>query len=261
MSHSSHEQRLPPSLSPSFLLSTRFVLTARQSLLSAFGTFFKSLPPRAEAKLLCVTFICSLSGTLLSGSPGRDVRRGGIEDAQSAREVRGWIQTFPELLCRWEGEFPTSSAAALRALGSIAKHTPSSPLPLSCTTKSCVTALSNDGKANKGKAVASASALANGTSDTGGRGGAGEAWAKESAHLLRSIKPELLGDFFAGRGFPSLPKTVQMDAVSLLYHLPCVSPPVLAALAGACSDPAALHGDVRSFVLEVRSIGARDRWV
>lgn len=74
-----------------------------------------------------------------------------------------------------------------------------------------------------------------------------------SSELLRSIEPALLVEFFGGQGFLSLPAAAQMDAISLLYHLPSMPASVVSELAVACSEPAALDRDVRSFVLEVRN--------
>lgn len=73
-----------------------------------------------------------------------------------------------------------------------------------------------------------------------------------SSELLHSIEPALLVEFFGGQGFLSLPAASQMDAISLLYHLPSVPAGVLSELAAACSESVALDRDVRSFVLEVR---------
>ena len=74
-----------------------------------------------------------------------------------------------------------------------------------------------------------------------------------SSALLRSIEPALLVEFFGGQAFLSLPAAAQMDAISLLYHLPSMPANVMSELAAACSEPAALDRDVGSFELEVRT--------
>lgn len=218
----------------------------RQRLLAAFGDFFESLLPRDEAKVMCVKFVCSLTSTILPGSTplgGGGGRTTVGDDPDAAREVCRWLQLLPELLCRWEGELPESSAAALGALLGVAKHAPSMPQSAPGTSDST----RGDGRA-KGKTAAAAVVAV-----SGGTGGAGGAWASASSELIGSISPALLGEFFSGRGFLALPPSAQLDAVSLLFHLPSVPACVVSALAAACSDPEALRGDVRSFVLEVSS--------
>lgn len=197
----------------------------RQRLLAAFGDFFESLPPRSEAKLLCARFVCSVTKTLLSISAATP-RQGAASDPEVAREVRRWLQSLPELLCVWGAEFPASSTVSIRALVEIAKRAPA-PYP---------TLPSGDGKAK---------VKPSGVMTTG------ETWALESLALLHSMKPAVLGEFFSGRGFPCLHASAQMDAVSLLYHLPSVPACVLSALATVCSEPDMLRDDVRSYVLEV----------
>lgn len=195
---------------------------------------------------MCVKFVCSLTSTLLPGSTPRGGGGGRTtvgDDPDAAREVCRWLQSLPELLCRWEGELPQCSAAALGALLGVAKHAPSLPLSAPGTSGST----RGDGKA-KGKTAAAAAVAV-----SGGTGGAGGAWATASSELVRSISPALLGEFFSGRGFLALPPSAQLDAVSLLFHLPSVPACVVSALAAACSEPEALRGDVRSFVLEVSS--------
>ena len=233
------------SLSP-----TPFPPPCRQRLLAAFGDFFESLLPRDGAKVMCVKFICSLTGTLLPGPTSRAGRTGGGgsssshttvgDDPDAAREVCRWLQSLPELLCRWEGELPESSAEALGALLGVAKHAPSLPPPAGTSR--------GDGAA-KGKTAASAAAAVVAVS-----GGTNGAWATASSELVRSISPALLGEFFSGRGFLALPPSAQLDAVSLLFHLPAVPACVVSALAAACSEPEALRVDVRSFVFEVSAI-------
>lgn len=213
--------------------------TCRQQLLSAFGDFLESLPSKAESKLLCVKAVCNLTGTLLSGSATRG--QTAMSDPEAAREVRRWLQLLPELLCQWGGEFPESSAAALRALVEVAKLAPSPAAAVAGTPGA-----SRGGGQARGK-----TAIAAGEAAAGGGGGGGGARAMESSELLRSIKPELLGEFLSGRGFPTLQAEAQMDAISLLYHLPSIPACVVTALAAACSEPNTLHGDVRSFALEV----------
>lgn len=203
----------------------------RQRLLSAFGDFFAALSPDADAKLLCVKFICKLTMALLSGSAS-------TADAEAVREVRRWLQSFPELLCQWGGNFPETSATMLQVLVEVAKRSPAPPsagVPAAATGAGPA-----DGKSNSGRATVRM-----------GAGAEAWAWAVESTELLRSMRPGLLGNFFSERGFLSLPVSAQTDAVSLLYHLPSLPACVISALATACSDPTAVDGDVRSFVLEV----------
>lgn len=196
---------------------------------------------------MCVKFVCSLTSTLLPGSTPRGGGQTAVgDDPDAAREVCRWLQSLPELLCLWEGELPESSAAALGALLGVAKHAPSLPLPAPGTSGST----RGDGRA-KGKTAAAAAAVVAVSGGTGGGGGAGGAWATASSELVRSISPALLGEFFSGGGFLALPPSAQLDAVSLLFHLPSVPACVVSALAAACSEPEALRGDVRSFVLEV----------
>lgn len=212
----------------------------RQRLLAAFGDFFESLPPRAEAKLLCARFVCDLTGTLMSSTT-----RGGrrtVTDLEAAREVRRWLQSLPELLCCWNGEFPENSTAVLQALVGLAKYAPAPPTPPAIVEKTDASpGKSIDGKA-RGKTATPA--------PTGEGGGT---WSTVSSEFLRSIEPAQLGEFFSGRSFLSLPASAQTDAVSLLFHLPSVPVCVVSALASACSEPAALSNTVRSFVLEVSS--------
>lgn len=203
-------------------------MTHRQKLLSVFGDFFSALHPDADAKLLCVKFICKLTMGLLSGSTS-------TADAEAAREVRRWLQSFLQLLCKWGGNFPEASAAVLRVLVEVAKR---SPVPPSASTSAAATGAGPaDGKSN-GRTIVET-------------GVGTEAWATESLELLRSMRPALLRSFFSEQGFLSLPVSAQTDAVSLLYHLPSLSACVVSALATACSDPTAVDSDVRSFVLEV----------
>lgn len=195
---------------------------------------------------MCVRFVCSLTSTLLRGATPRGGGGGQTtvgDDPDAAREVCRWLQSLPELLCHWEGELPESSAAVLGALLGVAKHAPSLPPSAPGTSGSA----RGDGRA-KGKTAAAAVVAV-----SGGTGGAGGAWATASAELVLSISPALLGEFFSGRGFLALPPSAQLDAVSLLFHLPSVPTCVVSALAAACSEPDLLRGDVRSFVLEVSS--------
>lgn len=219
--------------------------TCRQRLLSAFGDFLESLPARSEAKLLCIRCVCRLTSTLLSGS-GRG-EAVGEDDPETSREVCRWLRSFPELLCRWGGDFPQNSAAAVGALVEVAKYAVP-PQQALATLGGSVGDGSSHGKGKaKGKTASAGGALAAGWPT--GRGGS---WAVASSELLRSIEPALLVEFFGGQGFLSLPAAVQMNAISLLYHLPSMPTSVVSELAAACSEPAALDRDVRSFVLEVR---------
>lgn len=218
------------------------LLLPRQRLLSAFGDFFESLPPRSEAKLLCSRFVCSLATTLLVESASRG--GGGVgsdNDHEAAREICRWLQPLPDLLCRWDGEYPDNSVAALRTLVEVAKH--ASAAPPSSTATGTLSSFSGSGQA-KGKAALITVAAAPGVEQGG-------AWATVSSELVRSIEPKLLREFFSGRGFLVLPPSAQLDAISLVYHLPSVPVCVVSALAAVCSDPAALSGNVRSFALEV----------
>lgn len=225
--------------------------TRRQRLLSAFGDFLESLPARSEAKLLCIRFVCRLASTLL---PGPSCGQAVGDDPETSREVCRWLRSLPELLCRWGGDFPQKSAAALRALVEVAKHA-LPPRQALATPGASASGGASHGKgkakgktASAGRGGGGGGALAAG----GGTAGRGGAWAVASSELLRSIEPALLVEFFGGPGFLSLPATAQMDAISLLYHLPSVAASVVAELAAACSEPMALDRGVRSFVLEVR---------
>eukprot|EP00752_Nemacystus_decipiens_P011089 g9853.t1 len=212
-------------------------------LLSAFGDFLESLPARSEAKLLCIRFVCRLTGTLLPGSGSGSAV--GEDDPETSREVCRWLRSLPELLCRWGGEFPQNSAAALEALVEVAKHA-LPPQQAPATPGASVGGASPVKGKEKGKTASAGGALA-----AGGPSGRGGSWAVASSELLRSIEPALLAEFFGGQAFLSLPAAAQMDAISLLYHLPSMPATVLSELAVACSEPIALDRDVRSFVLEV----------
>ncbi|CAM9643721.1 unnamed protein product [Ectocarpus fasciculatus] len=213
----------------------------RQRLLSAFGDFLESLPAHCEAKLLCIRFVCRLATTLLRGA-ANDEAVG--DDAETPPEVCRWLRSLPELLCRWGGEFPRDSDAVLGVLVEVAKHALPPQQPLAATGTNVGGNPNGKGKA-KGKTTSTGGALAAGS---GGRGGA---WAVASSELLRSIEPALLVEFFGDQGFLLLPAAAQRNAVSFLYHLPSIPGKVVCELAAACSEPAALDKDVRSFVLEV----------
>eukprot|EP00903_Cladosiphon_okamuranus_P007123 g6921.t1 len=216
----------------------------RQRLLSAFGNFLQSLPARSEAKLLCIRYVCRLTSTLLPGSGrGQTV---GEDDPVTSREVCRWLRSLPELLCRWGGDFPQNSAAALGALVEVAKHALSPHQALATPGASAGDGSSHVQEKAKGKTASTGGALAG-----GGPTGRGDSWAVASSELLCSIEPALLVEFFGGQGFLSLPAAAQMNAISLLYHLPSMPASVVSELAAACSEPAALDRDVRSFVLEV----------
>lgn len=231
----------------------------RRRLLSAFGDFLESLPARSEAKLLCVRFVCRLTSALLSDSTtGGGGGQAGGEDVETPREVCRWLRALPELLCRWGGEFPENSAAALGTLVEVAKHALPPPQQQQQALAAAETgAAKSGGKSSgkgkaKGKTATAGGALAAGAGGGGGAGGRGGPWAAAASELLRSIEPALLVEFFGGPGFLSLPAPAQMDAISLLYHLPSVPATVMSELATACSEPAALERDMRTFVLEVR---------
>lgn len=232
----------------------------RQRLLSAFGDFFSSLPPRAEANLTCVNFICTLTTSLLGSNGGGGDQRAAT-DAAAALEVRRWLKSLPELLCRWEGAFPDTAAVVLHVLVEVAKCAPGPPS--ACSSGAATGGKPPDGQVRGNKTaggkrggakattvVSKPVAVAGAVGATSPAMAAG-VWAAESSELLRSIQPTLLGEFFSGKGFLSLPAAAQTDAISLLYHLPSVPDCVMSALAAICSDPTAVHGDVRSFVLEV----------
>lgn len=216
----------------------------RQRLLSAFGDFLESLPAHCEAKLLCIRFVCRLATTLLRGA-ANDEAVG--DDAETPPEVCRWLRSLPELLCRWGGEFPRDSDAVLGVLVEVAKHALPPQQPLATTGTNVCGNPNGKGKA-KGKTTSTGGALVAGS---GGRGGA---WAVASSELLRSIEPALLVEFFGDQGFLLLPAAAQRNAVSFLYHLPSIPGKVVCELAAACSEPAALDKNVRSFVLEVRDV-------
>lgn len=233
---------------PPHLLFARYRrCRCRRRLLSAFGDFLESLPACSEAKLLCMRFVCRLTTTLLSGSAGGD-------DSETSTEVCRWLRSLPELLCLWGGEFPRNSAAALGALVELAKHAlpPQQPLATDGGGGGVSHGEGKEGK-SKGKTGTSAEGGRRAGERRGGAaGGRGGAWSVASSELLRSIEPTRLVEFFGGQGFLSLPVASQMDAISLLYHLPSLPAGVVSELAATCSDPAALDRDVRSFGLEVR---------
>lgn len=236
----------------------------RQRLLSAFGEFFVSLPPRTKSNLLCVKYICTLTLRLLSVS---DVNwRLAAVEPDVFRQVCRWLRSLPELLCQWEGEFPELSANILRVLVELVKRSPSeSPGASSAERKESLNSRKGSGKgaigADSGAKVVNASKTttsgtaaaatvaspATGTPSTG-------AWLLDPSEVSQVIPPTLLREFFSGRGFLSLPVAAQTDAVSLLYHIPSISVEVISALAAVCSQPAALHNDVRSFIMEVSRI-------
>lgn len=209
------------------------------------------MPARSEAKLLCIKFVCRLTSTLLPGSSCGYGQAAGEDDPETSREICRWLRSLPELLCRWGGEFPQNSAAALGALVEVAKHALPPQQALATPGASGGGASHGKGKA-KGKTASAGGALA-----ARGAAGRGGSWAVASSALLRSIEPALLVEFFGGQAFLSLPAAAQMDAISLLYHLPSMPANVMSELAAACSEPAALDRDVRSFVLEVRTAVAR----
>lgn len=211
--------------------------------MSAFGDFLESLPARSEAKLLCITFVCRLTSTLLPGSSSGQALG---DDPETSREVCRWLWSLPELLCRWGGDFPQNSAAALGALVEVAKHALPPQQALATPGATAGGASHGKGKA-KGKTAFEGGALA--AEGIAARGGS---WAVAASELLHSIEPALLVEFFGGQGFLSLSAAAQMDAISLLYHLPSMPASVVSELAAACSEPVALDRDVRSFVLEVR---------
>lgn len=235
----------------------------RQRLLSAFGEFFVSLPPRTKSNLLCVKYICTLTLRLLSVSDA-DWRLAAVEP-DVFRQVCRWLRSLPELLCQWEGEFPELSANILRVLVELAKRAPSeSPGTSSAERKESLNSRKGSGKgavgadpgakavnasktATSGTAAATAAPPATGTPSTG-------VWLLDPTEVSQVIPPTLLREFFSGRGFLSLPIAAQTDAVSLLYHIPSISVEVISALAAVCSQPAALHNDVRSFIMEVSRI-------
>ena len=251
-------KRQPPRCMPVLTMPgaarNKSCILRRQRLLSAFGDFLESLPARSEAKLLCIGFVCRLTATLLPGSSGRG-QAAGEDDPETPREMCRWLRALPELLCRWGGDFPQNSAAALAALVEVAKHALPPQQPVATPGASAGGASSHEKGKVKGKtASAGGAALA----AVGGPIGRGGPWAVASSELLRSIEPALLVEFFGGQGFLSLPSASQMDAISLLYHLPSMPASVVAELASACSEPAALDRDVRSFLLEVRNAVAED---
>lgn len=192
--------------------------------------------------------MCRLTSTLLSGSTG-----GGTDsdDSGTSREVCRWLRSLPELLCLWGAEFPENSAEAVGALVEVAKHAlpPQQQQPLAAATGTANVGGAFHGKgAAKGKTGTAGKALVAVATGVGGRGGS---WAAAASELLHSIEPGFLVEFFRRQGFLSLPVAAQMDAISLLYHLPSVPANVVSELAAACSEPATLDRNVRSFVLEV----------
>lgn len=263
--------------------------TRRQRLLSSFGDFFVSLSPRVEANFLCVNFICNLTLKFLSGSTVGG-RRTDVE-SETACEICRWLQVLPQLLCQWGGDFPENSAYVLQVLVEVAKRAPAPPSVctsdrtggVSSSNKGPVKTVGgvaaggvspsnrkgviDSGGKGPGKYVtgsgAGAKSAISGTVSTpsaataaarlpGSREGAIGGWAVESLELLNSIRPAVLREFFSEGAFLALPIEAQMDAISLLYHVPSISNGVLSALAAACSRLTAIHSDIRSFILEVR---------
>lgn len=185
------------------------------------------------------------------------------------RQVCRWLHSLPELLCQWEGEFPELSANILRVLVELAKRSPSQPPGASAERKESLNSRKGSGKgavgadpgakavstsktATSGTAAATVASSAIGTPATG-------VWLLDPSEVSQVIPPTLLRDFFSGRGFLSLPVAAQTDAVSLLYHIPSISVEVISTLAAVCSQPAALHNDVRSFIMEVSRIQMQSR--